>query len=110
MQLPEYIRVYEISGPLFFGAASTIGEITTKTYTKCLILRMRSVPAMDVTAMNSIESLYNKCQKQGVHVIFSHVNEQPMKAMKKAGFVQKVGSEFFCANIEAAIKKAKSIG
>ena len=110
MQLPDHIRVYEISGPLFFGAASMIGEITTKSYTKCLILRMRSVPALDVTALNSLEDLYNRCQKQGVQVIFSHVNEQPMKAMKKAGFVNKVGPEFFCANIEAAIKKAKTIG
>lgn len=110
MQLPDHIRVYEISGPLFFGAASMIGEITTKSYTKCLILRMRSVPALDVTAMNSLESLYDKCKKQDIQVIFSHVNEQPMKAMKKAGFVNKVGSEFFCANIEAAIKKAKTIG
>lgn len=109
MQLPDHIRVYEISGPLFFGAASMIGDITVKSYTKCLILRMRSVPALDVTAMNSLEALYHKCQKQGITVIFSHVNEQPMKTMKKAGFVNKVGQEYFCPHIDAAIKKAKSI-
>lgn len=109
MQLPEHIRVYEISGPLFFGAANMIGEITVKDFTKCLILRMRSVPSLDVTALNSLEDLYKKCEKQGIQIIFSHVNEQPMKTMKKAGFVGRVGSEFFCPNIDAAVKKAKSI-
>lgn len=109
MQLPEHVRVYEISGPLFFGAANIIGEITVKDFTKCLILRMRSVPALDVTAMNSLEDLYAKCEKQGIKVIFSHVNEQPMKTMKKAGFVNRVGSEYFCPNIDAAVKKAKAI-
>lgn len=109
MHLPEHIRVYEISGPLFFGAANMIGEITVKDFTKCLILRMRSVPALDATALNSLEDLYKKCEKQGIQMIFSHVNEQPMKTMKKAGFVSRVGAEFFCPNIDAAVKKAKSM-
>lgn len=109
MHLPEHIRVYEISGPLFFGAANMIGEITVKDFTKCLILRMRSVPALDATALNSLEDLYKKCEKQGIQMIFSHVNEQPMKTMKKAGFVSRVGAEFFCPNIDAAVKKAKNM-
>lgn len=46
-KLPLQIRVYEITGPLFFGAADAIEHIIVKDFTKCLVIRMRSVPALD---------------------------------------------------------------
>ena len=104
--IPKNVRVYEISGPLFFGVADKILDITLKDYTKCLILRMRSVPAIDATAMNYLEDLEEKCYKSGVKLIMSHVNPQPMKIMKKSGFYGKVGRDNFCANIDEALKKA----
>lgn len=110
MVLPKHVRVYEINGPMFFGVAGMISNITTKNFTKCLIIRMRSVPALDVTAMNALEELYDRCAKKGVTVLFSHVNEQPMRTMKKAGFVEKVGKENFVANIHVAVERAKELG
>ncbi len=107
--VPKNVRVYEISGPLFFGTADTIMDIRLKDYTRCLILRMRSVTSLDATAMNAIESLNNKCKKQGVHLILSHVNSQPMAVMKKAGFVDTVGEENFCKHIDEALALASKI-
>ena len=107
--LPKEVRVYEITGPLFFGAADNIARITTKEYTKCLILRMRSVPAIDSTAMNTLEELYDKCAEQGIRVIFSHVNAQPMRVMEKSGFYKKVGAENFCDHIDDAIAEAQKM-
>ncbi len=107
--LPKEVRVYEITGPLFFGAADRIASITTKEYTKCLILRMRSVPAIDVTAMNALSELFEKLGKNEVRLILSHVNDQPMRVMEKAGFVDKVGRENFCDHIESAISLAKRV-
>ena len=69
--LPKEIRVYEITGPLFFGVADVLAKISTREFTKCLIIRMRSVPAIDVTAMNAMEELYTKCTEKGIKVIFS---------------------------------------
>lgn len=109
-QVPLHVRVYEINGPLFFGAASRIGDITVKDYTKCLILRMRSVPALDATAMHSLEELYERCKKRGTTIIFSHVNEQPYATMQKAGFVDLVGKENFCDHIDAALERANELG
>ena len=103
------IRVYELSGPLFFGAADKIAEIHAKDFNNCLILRMRSVNAIDATAMHALELLWEKCQKKNVTLIFSHVNEQPMKVMEKAGFVELVGRENFCPNISAALAHAEEI-
>lgn len=108
-KLSPHINVYEISGPLFFGAADVIGRIAVKDHAKCLILRMRSVPALDSTALNAMTDLYKNCEKRGITLILSHVNQQPMKVMEKAGFAQKVGQENFCENIDRAIKRAEEL-
>lgn len=104
--VPKNVRVYEISGPLFFGAADKILDIQLKEYTNCLVLRMRGVNAIDATAMHSLETLYKKCQSKGISLILSHVNEQPLNAMKKAGFYDKVGAENFCTHIDEALECA----
>lgn len=108
--VPQNVRVYEISGPLFFGVADKILDITFKEYTSCLVLRMRAVPAIDATAMNSLQELYKKCERKGIRLVLSHVNEQPLNAMKKSGFYDKVGAENFCAHIDDALKRAEKIG
>lgn len=108
-KLSPHINVYEISGPLFFGAADVIGRIAVKDHVKCLILRMRSVPALDSTALNSMADLYKSCEKRGITLILSHVNQQPMKVMEKAGFTQKVGKENFCETIDDAIRRAEEL-
>ena len=108
-KLPLQIRVYEISGPLFFGAASAIEHIVVKDFTTCLVLRMRSVPALDSTAMNALVDLVEVCESKGITIVFSHVNEQPMKVMEKAGFTELVGKENFQPNISAALKRAEEV-
>jgi len=101
--IPKNVRVYEITGPLFFGAADKVLDIKIKDYTSCLVLRMRGVSALDATAMNSLETLYKKCNKKNVKLILSHVNPQPLDVMKKNGFYDKVGKENFCAHIDEAL-------
>lgn len=108
-EVPHEVRVYEISGPMFFGAADRIAEITLKEFTKCLVIRMRGVPAVDATAMHSLEQLYEDCKRHNVQLIFSHVNEQPYKTMEKDGFVEKVGKENFCKHIDDALERAGSL-
>lgn len=104
--VPENTMVYEINGPLFFGAADKLLRITVRDKKNCLVLRMRSVGTIDATAMHNLELLYEDCKKKGIQMVFSHVNEQPMKVMKKDGFVELVGEENFCAHIDDALKRA----
>ena len=108
-KLPAEIRVYEVSGPLFFGASDAIEHIVVEESAKCLVLRMRAVPALDSTAMNALTALTKTCESKGVTIVFSHVNEQPMKVMVKSGFVDLVGKENFCPNIRAALDHAEKI-
>ncbi len=107
--VPRHVRVYEITGPLFFGVAERLGDITFKEFTRCLILRMRGVPSLDATALFSLEKLYESCRAKGVVLIFSHVNEQPYHTMEKAGLADKVGRENFCSHIDEALERAGQI-
>ncbi|MBR4670662.1 MAG: STAS domain-containing protein [Butyrivibrio sp.] len=107
--IPHHVRVYEISGPMFFGDAEQVAEISIKDFTKALVIRMRGVPAIDATAMHSFEQLYDRCKKNDVQLVFSHVNEQPMKTMEKDGFVELVGRENFLPHIDEALKRAAEI-
>lgn len=109
MNVPKNTVVYEITGPMFFGAADKLLKIAVQDNAKCLILRMRSVNAIDSTAMRNFERLYKECQKKKVTLIFSHVNSQPMSIMHKAGFYEEVGADNFCAHINDAMKRAQDL-
>lgn len=108
-EVPQNTMVYEVSGPLFFGAADKILKITLDEKMNCLVLRMRSVSAIDATAMHNLEQLYEQCRKKNICIILSHVNEQPLHVMKKAGFADRIGSENFCAHIDDALKRAQDL-
>lgn len=107
--LPENTLVYEINGPMFFATAGKILQITPKEGTKALVLRMRSVSTIDATAMKNLEILLDDCKARGVQLIMSHVNEQPMKVIKKAGFYDKLGEENFAPHIDDALARAQEI-
>ena len=68
---------------------------------------MRAVPAIDATAMHSLETLLQKCRDKKVTLILSHVNPQPLEAMKKSGFYDAVGPEHFCSHIDDALRLAE---
>lgn len=106
-EVPAHTLVYEISGPMFFGAADKILQISLTEDTTCLILRMRSVNAIDATAMHALEQLKEKCEKKKITLILSHLNEQPMRIMKKAGFDERIGEENLCGHIDDALARAQ---
>lgn len=107
--VPTNTLVYEIIGPMFFGAADKIMEISTDEKINCIILRMRGVPALDATAVNNLRKLYHKCEQHHITLILSHVNEQPMHAIHKAGFDHLIGEENFCSCIDDALERARML-
>ena len=84
-------------------------DINVKDYTKVLVIRMRSVPAIDVTALRALKDLVQRAKKKDVTVVFSHVNEQPRHMMEKADFINEVGEENFQPNIDAALDRAEKL-
>lgn len=109
--VPSNTVVYEIFGSLFFGAANDFLNFTHEEgkNKNILILRMRNVPAMDISGLEALEETLEICQKRGMTLILSHVNKQPYHVMEKAGFVEKVGQENLCKNIDASLKRAATL-
>ena len=107
--VPKHTLVYEVIGPMFFAAADKFMEISAQTGIKVVIIRMRGVPAMDVTALRSLRMIHDRCQKKGITLLLSHVQEQPKTMMEKAGFAAEVGEENFCKNIDVALERAAQL-
>lgn len=109
LAIPKSIRVFEISGPLFFAAADQLLQINSKQYTKVVVIRMRSVPAIDASAMKNLRELADRAKKKKIQLVFSHVNEQPMHVMEKDGFVDYIGKDNFRKNIVEALDYAEQL-
>lgn len=108
LQIPEYVKIYEIDGPLFFATADKLLKVMLDENTQVVILRMSNLNALDESALRELESVCTELKNAGIRVIFSHVHDQPMQAMKKAGFYQSMGAENFVEHIEQALALAES--
>ncbi|MGP1432924.1 MAG: SulP family inorganic anion transporter [Catonella sp.] len=108
-QIPKNAMVYEIFGALFFGAANDFLEVVHKEGKNVLIFRMRNVPVMDISGLEALEEALETCNKRDMTLLLSHVNEQPMKVMEKAGFIAKIGKENICDNIDKALARAEKL-
>jgi SulP family sulfate permease len=108
IKTPENVSVYEINGPFFFGAADkfmhTVREIGIPT--KILIIKMSNVPAMDSTGHHALEMLYDLCKKHHTQLIMLNVQEQPTTLLSKYGFIDMIGKDNLCTNVEDAIERA----
>ncbi|MCM1530348.1 MAG: SulP family inorganic anion transporter [Alistipes sp.] len=105
-KVPENTQVYEINGPMFFAASDKFSYLLDTRNIDVLCIRMRNVPAIDSAGVQMLENIAKKCKKRNISVIFSHVNEQPMQVMEKAGFVDTIGRENFCDHIDSALERA----
>ena len=108
-KVPARTLVYEINGPMFFAASDELLNIKANEDTSVLILRMRSVPALDITALNTLRKIHKECVEKGITLIFSHVLDQPYRTMKKNGFVEEIGEANFVAKIADALKLAETL-
>ena len=107
--IPHSISVFEICGPMFFAAADQIVNINSHHHTKVVVIRMRSVPAIDASAMHSLRELADRAKRKNITLVSSHVNEQPMHVMEKDGFVELIGKENFHENIVDALDYAEQL-
>lgn len=105
--VPKGVRVFEITGPIFFAASEKFSSLLSEDDEKVLIIRMRSVPAIDASGMQALEGVIHGCRKRGIRIIFSHVNLQPLSVLKKSGVYEQLGERSFCANIDEALKRAE---
>jgi len=108
-KIPKNTRVFEINGPMFFAASDKYKYVLSDKNIDVLCIRMRNVPAMDATGAEALMRIVKRCERHNVKVVFSHVNEQPMRVMTKAGFIDQVGKENFCDHIDTALIRAEEL-
>lgn len=110
--IPADVEVFEIRGPLFFGAAYKFKEIIRLAggSPKVLIIRMRNVPFIDATGIKTLREVYKDAKQRGVKLMLSEVNsEQVMKELKDARLLFGIGKGNVTATFESAIQKSKVI-
>jgi SulP family sulfate permease len=107
-EIPKGVMVYRIFGSFFFGAADKLESALKrlKQEPDVLILRMRKVLAMDATGLNALEDLHERLQRGHKHLILSGPHTQPLFMMDKAGFLDRIGRENVCADIDASLARA----
>ena len=109
--IPEGVMVFRIFGVLMFGAADKLESILTQMgeTPKIAILRMRTVLAMDATALDVMDHLYEKLKSRNVIMMITGAHSQPLHMMQKSGFLDKIGEDFVLENIDAALEKSREI-
>ena len=110
-EVPKGVLIYRIFGAFFFGAADKLETALKRAnqQPEVLILRMRKVLAMDATGLNALEDLYEKLYRKGKHLVLSGPHTQPLLTMDNAGFLDRIGRENVCANIDLALARAREI-
>ncbi len=108
LMLPEGVEVYEIEGPFFFGIANRFEEVTSVTQAAppVRILRMRSVPFMDSTAVRNLGILVATSQRSGTRLILSGVNERVHSTLRATGLADLIGDTYICPDIHRALEVA----
>jgi len=109
--IPEGVLVYRIFGPFLFGAAEKMEDAmeTMQKMPRVLILRLHLVSAMDATALNTLESVTERMQKQNGTVILSGLHRQPLDMLRRSGFVEVIGRKNLCAHFDHALVRAHEI-
>jgi len=107
--IPANTQVFDLAGPMFFATTDKFASLPLYDEVKAVILRMQNVPALDASAMRSLEAIHRLCADRSITLIIAHANEQPLSVMKKAGFYAAVGEANFADNIDAALDIARKI-
>ncbi len=107
-EVPKGIEVFEITGPMFFGAAYKFKEkmkILEKP-PRVLIIRMRLVPVIDATGLHTLKEVFRQARQQGTKLILSGVQPGLYKELQKSRLVFQVGKANICNNIDEALERA----
>ncbi len=110
-KLPKDILLYEINGPLFFGAAQKFQEVLTdlNQQPKVLIIRMRNVPFVDATGLHRLETTCHQLKQKGTSIIISGINEDIKKSFQKSEIGKLLGEDNIKSTISEAIEQAKKV-
>ncbi len=105
--LPRGLRVYEIAGPMFFGAVENFERALAQTHgePQALVIRLRRVPFMDITGIQTLGDMMGKLRARGVQVVLCEANERVKAKLERAGVIGAAQSEGYADGLAGALRQ-----
>jgi SulP family sulfate permease len=109
--IPDYVTIIRIHGPFLFGTTDKLHEVADRidTLTPIVVVRLRNMTAIDATGLRALEDLTERLRATGRTAIFCGARDQPRVVMEQAGFVEMVGADNVCPNVDAALTRARAV-
>jgi sulfate permease, SulP family len=103
-ELPPGVRVYELFGPLFFGAVGKIEALPAQLPdgTRAVVLEMHRMISMDTSGLESLQQFHRVLMRRGIALVLANVNEQPLSLMRRSGFEAVIGADSIVPNLAEA--------
>jgi len=111
LEIPKGVMVFRVFGAFFFGAADKLETSLRRAgqLPDVLIVRMRDVLALDATGIDALEDLAEKLRIDKKALIICGPQSQPLFALTRAGFIDKLGMENIVGDMETAVARARAI-
>ncbi|WP_028080097.1 SulP family inorganic anion transporter [Solimonas soli] len=89
--LPPDVIVYSIEGPFFFGAVESLERALQQTHTdpRCIVIRLRRVPFMDITGIQALEEAMHNLDRRKVRTVLCEANARVLRKLVRAGLVKR---------------------
>jgi SulP family sulfate permease len=109
--LPPGVAVYEIAGPLFFGAAQrAMGAIeTVGGGARVIILALGGVPVIDATGLVALESAIERLRLSKKLVIIAGPLPEPRRVFEKANLEVEHEHVFVAETLDEALQLAHDL-
>ncbi|WP_119080765.1 SulP family inorganic anion transporter [Chitinophaga alhagiae] len=109
--VPAGVEIFELNGPLFFGAAykfkDSIRLVEKKP--KVLIVKMQKVPIIDATGLQTIKDLVRTCYRDNIRLVVSGLQPQVYDTLKKSRLLFRIGKRYIVPDLPAALVLAERV-
>lgn len=109
--LPKGVAAFQLMGAFMFGAADRLETALrgSSQRPRVVILGMKRVLALDATGLHALEEFVAELRYHKAQLLIAGAHTQPLMTMAKAGFIEHLGEENFCADMDAAISRALAL-
>lgn len=92
-ELPPGTMIYDIEGPFFFAAAEKLERVleSVQAHTDTLILRMKRVPFIDATGIQTLAEIADDCREFNTRLVICGLRSNVRRKLEQAGLVDKLG-------------------
>lgn len=110
-EVPDGVLVFQVAGAFLFGAADKLETALrgADRQPTVLILGMKRVMAMDATGLHRLEELHRRLRRCQRWLILAGPHTQPLMTLSNAGFLEEVGLENVCENLDQALIRARAL-